>query len=197
VDILDLYGAPPQVSWALTHRFNNGVVTGWSKERSCQLYPQIAEDTVQRRQNKWNTSLSWRIVHCNSERLINAAYQQKSKLPSHFRSNLGKQVVSRRLPTAAARVRVQVRSCGICDGQSGTGAGFLRVLRFPLPIFIPPAAPHSSSSIIQGWYSRPNSGRRTKWTQSHPTPRNKKISKDSSVLCCIVNWVLFCTRAFA
>jgi hypothetical protein len=53
--------------------------------------------------------------------------------------------VSRRLPTAAARVRAQVRSCAICGGQSGTGARFLRVLRFPLAILIPPTAPHSSS----------------------------------------------------
>jgi hypothetical protein len=81
------------------------------------------------------------------------------------------QAVSRRLPTAAARVRAQVRSCRICGGQSGTGEGFLRVLRFPLPILIPPTAPHSSSPIIRGWYDRPNSGRRTKWTQSHPTTR--------------------------
>jgi hypothetical protein len=45
------------------------------------------------------------------------------------------QAVSRWLPTAAARVRVQAAS-GVCSGQSGTGAGFLRVLRFPLPIIL-------------------------------------------------------------
>jgi hypothetical protein len=55
------------------------------------------------------------------------------------------QAVSRMLPTAAARVRPQGRSCGICAGQSGTGAGFLWVLRFLLPILIAPTAPHSSS----------------------------------------------------
>jgi hypothetical protein len=77
------------------------------------------------------------------------------------------QVVSRRLPTAAAWVRAQVRLCEICVGQSGTGTGFLRVLRCPLPILIPPTAPHSSS-IIRGWCNRPVNGRRTKWTQSQP-----------------------------
>jgi hypothetical protein len=65
------------------------------------------------------------------------------------------QVVSRRLPTAATRVRAQVRSCGICGGQSCTGAGFLRVLRVPLPILIPPIAPQSPLSIIWGWYNKP------------------------------------------
>jgi hypothetical protein len=49
------------------------------------------------------------------------------------------QEVSRWFPTAAARVRAR-----ICDGQSGAGAGFLRVLRFPLP-FIPPNYPFSQS----------------------------------------------------
>jgi hypothetical protein len=58
-------------------------------------------------------------------------------------------------------------SCGICGRLSGTGAGFLRVLRFPLPIRIPPISPQSSS-IIWGWYNTLNSGRSTKWTQSHP-----------------------------
>jgi hypothetical protein len=51
------------------------------------------------------------------------------------------QPVSCWLPMVAAQVRAKVRSCGICVdkvalvqvdlcGQSGTGAGFLRALRF-------------------------------------------------------------------
>jgi hypothetical protein len=79
------------------------------------------------------------------------------------------QTVSRRLPTAVIRVRSQVRPCWICGGQSTTGAGFLRLLCFPLSIHIPPIAPYSSLSITRGWYSRPNSGRYIKWTQSHST----------------------------
>jgi hypothetical protein len=51
------------------------------------------------------------------------------------------QAVSRWLPTSAARVRFRA-ACGVCGGQSSTGAGFLRVLRFPLPI-IPPISPSS------------------------------------------------------
>jgi hypothetical protein len=82
------------------------------------------------------------------------------------------QAVSRRLSNAETRFRSQVRTCGICGGQSGTGEGFLRVHPFPLQILIPPTAPHSSSSITRGWYNRPISGRRTKWNRSHPTPRN-------------------------
>jgi hypothetical protein len=54
------------------------------------------------------------------------------------------QAVSRWLPTAAARVRVRP-ACGVCGEQSGNGAGFLRVLRFPLPIIIPPISPSSQS----------------------------------------------------
>jgi hypothetical protein len=90
---------------------------------------------------------------------------------SHYQvSNNGRaivQAVSLRLPTATARVRAHFRSCGICGEQSGTGAGFHRVLGLPLPILFPPTAPHS-----WGGYNRPVSGRRTKWPRPHPTPRN-------------------------
>jgi hypothetical protein len=65
----------------------------------------------------------------------------------------------------------------------GTEAGFLRVLRFPLSIIIPPTAPHPSSTISQGWYNRPISSQLIKWTQSHPTRRNKNISRT-----CIRSW---------
>jgi hypothetical protein len=44
------------------------------------------------------------------------------------------QAVSCRPLTAEARVRARVNPCGICGGQSGSGEGFLRVLRFPLQI---------------------------------------------------------------
>jgi hypothetical protein len=53
------------------------------------------------------------------------------------------QAVTRRLPTAEAWSRFQVKSCGICGRESGTGTGFLRVPRFPLPILIVLTAPDS------------------------------------------------------
>jgi hypothetical protein len=90
-------------------------------------------------------------------------------------NNIGRaipQAVSRWLPTAEARVRSRVWSSGICGGQSGPGAGFLRVLRFPLPIFIPPIAQQSPSPIIWGWYNRPELAA-VQGTQSHPTSNKK------------------------
>jgi hypothetical protein len=52
---------------------------------------------------------------------------------------------TRRLPNAAYRVPARVGSCGIYGGRSGSRAGFLRVLRFPLPL-IQPATPLSSGA---------------------------------------------------
>jgi hypothetical protein len=44
------------------------------------------------------------------------------------------------LPTAAPRVKSQMRSCGICGGQSVTGANFLRVLPQNGPSHLPTGA---------------------------------------------------------
>jgi hypothetical protein len=86
------------------------------------------------------------------------------------------QAVSRWLSTAVARVRARVWSCGICGGQSGAGAGFLRVLRFPLPIFIPPTPPQSSSFIIWGLYNRPEVAAEPSGLSPTPLKKHKPFS---------------------
>jgi hypothetical protein len=80
------------------------------------------------------------------------------------------------------RFRSQVGSRGICGGQNCTVAGFLRVLQFFLTILIPTTVP-CPIIVIQGWYNGPNSGRRTKWTQSHPIPRIKERQRSPCTLC--------------
>jgi hypothetical protein len=72
------------------------------------------------------------------------------------------EAVSRWLPTAAARIQSRVWSSGICGGQNGAGAGFLRVLR------VSPAIHSTKFSILtvtRVRYNRPINGRRAKWTQ--------------------------------
>jgi hypothetical protein len=83
------------------------------------------------------------------------------------------QAVSRWLPTAAARVRVQV-ACEVCGGESGIGAGFLQVLWFPLPNH------HSTNFFIiintRGRHNRTIIGRSAQWTQLDSTPHYTKNS---------------------
>jgi hypothetical protein len=123
--------------------------------------PQSVLKTEIRTGNLWNTSLE--RYHYTS--LFGAHWSlTKSVLVMAINNDLFmfiSQVVNQiykpaasKLPTAAARVRSQVRSCGICGGQSATGAGFLQVLRFPLPIL------STNCSIIiiiiiRGSYNRP------------------------------------------
>jgi hypothetical protein len=47
---------------------------------------------------------------------------------------------------------VQIKRGRICGGQSGTGAGYLRVLQFPCPSFTPLIA-RSAVVVTQGWYN--------------------------------------------
>jgi hypothetical protein len=112
--------------------------------------------------------LSARLKHdagCNSAVLASSHVWGPS--PRHLAVRLVAGFPPRRLGFKPRPVHM-----GFVCGQSGTGAGFLRVLQFPLPILLQPNGPHSPSSTTRGWYNRPKSGRRTKWTQSHPTPRN-------------------------
>jgi hypothetical protein len=60
------------------------------------------------------------------------------------------EAVSRRLPIGVAQVQTQVMSCGTCGGRNGIRVRFLRVFLFPLPIVIPPTAPHSSTITRAG-----------------------------------------------
>jgi hypothetical protein len=82
--------------------------------------------------------------------------------------------ISHWLPTMVAWVCARVWSSGICGGQSGAGAGFLGVLRFPLPIFISPNFPSSQSprayTIGQKW-------RHAEWTQYGLHPPTMQIKK--------------------
>jgi hypothetical protein len=84
--------------------------------------------------------------------------------------------VSRRLTTAVARVRAEVRCCGILFvDKVAQGQVFSEYFGFP-------ASSHStdcSTLIIYRpcRYNRPVSGRRTKLTQFHPAP--KKLKKET------------------
>jgi hypothetical protein len=83
------------------------------------------------------------------------------------------QAVSRWLPTAAARVRVQA-ACAVCGGQSGTGAGFSPRTS------VSPANHSTNFSIIiitRGGHNRPISGRSAEWTQLDSTPPLYQLKK--------------------
>jgi hypothetical protein len=86
--------------------------------------------------------------------------------------------VRRWLLTAAARVRVRA-ACGICGGQSGTGAVFLRA-----STSVSPANHSTDFSIIiitRGWHNRPLSARSVEWTLiPPPTVQIKKKHGNSS-----------------
>jgi hypothetical protein len=67
------------------------------------------------------TSLCWT---CKWRLLNNQYYWGFLFSISHFLGRAMAQAVSRRPPTAEARVRSRVSLCGICGGQSGTGTSF-------------------------------------------------------------------------
>jgi hypothetical protein len=105
------------------------------------------------------------------------------------------QVVSSRPLTAEARVRAQVKACGICGGQSGTGTGFSpSSSAFPCQYIILPSLSRLISSgecvIYQKKSSHPRLG------LTHPTyrekvhHRNAVFRRESHCLLTSVYWYL-------
>jgi hypothetical protein len=67
----------------------------------------------------------------------------------------GLAIVLKRLVAGFPPRRPGSSHVGFVVDKVALGAGFLRVLlRFPLPIFIPPISPQSPSPIIWGWYNK-------------------------------------------
>jgi hypothetical protein len=128
----------------------------------------------------YTTSRAEHIHHsflCTSKKHLVSTqhFAERSEISTQLNTNRGRtaaQAVSRWLPTTAAPIRARVWSSGIFGWQSG--ADFLRVLRFPLPIFIPPNSPSSHSpragTIGQKW---PTCQVDPVWTPP-PTMRIKK-----------------------
>jgi hypothetical protein len=50
---------------------------------------------------------------------------------------------------------------------------FSSSISIPLPILISPTTIHSSSSIIRGWYNKPDNGQRSKWTLTPPQEKTQ------------------------
>lgn len=55
-----------------------------------------------------------------------------TSLPDYMAAHTGRRTVLRGVIAGFPQRRFRVRSCGICDGERGNAAGFLRALRFPL-----------------------------------------------------------------
>jgi hypothetical protein len=73
------------------------------------------------------------------------------------------QAVTRRLSTAVARFDPRSSHVGFVVDNVALGHVFFEYFGFPANSHSTDCSPHSSS-IIRGWYTRPVSGRRTKWT---------------------------------
>jgi hypothetical protein len=122
------------------------------------------------------------MFRCWEQELTNRVKPALNKPPLRtlFNGRAIDHAVSHRCPPAASLVQSEVMSCGICGGQNSAGAAFLQILRFPLPILIPPIAPYSSitgaGTIMQLLGDVPNG---LAWL--HPTKLKKKLTTLSSM----------------
>jgi hypothetical protein len=143
---------------AFLHRFLTSALDGDEWSLSCLQYPWKEGWRGPKDSLKYSWMEHYLVLPGIEPRLLVRPARNPVVISTDISCIIGRavaQAVSHWLPIAATRVRARVWSCGICGGQSGAGAGFFRVLRFPLPNFISPSAPQSPSSIMWGWYNRP------------------------------------------
>jgi hypothetical protein len=79
---------------------------------------------------------------CNVEELLLAA-ALNAELHILISQKASYETIPYTVSISDEEVKSFMRISGICGGQSGAEEGFLRVLRFPLPVFIPPNFPSS------------------------------------------------------
>jgi hypothetical protein len=133
----------PKVMWLLSFHLDTRQITRRAFQYEWDYQMESVYKTVHFKITKYFTFMN----RTYTEAVLERNFRSRSIFNLEGKSRGIPQAVSRRFPTAAARVRARVRSCGICGGQSGTGAGFLRVLQFPLPVHIPPIDLQTSSII--------------------------------------------------
>jgi hypothetical protein len=135
-----------QFSWATFYYLGRALLTrlaGRSLSSCIDIYCSHWSDTSESPSAscQWSWKFVWSAENQSSLRTVGYGSYETKSIGSKY-SGCGHAIAQ----AASRRVRAQVRSCGICDGQTGTGVGILRVLRVPL------TAPHSSSFIIRGWH---------------------------------------------
>jgi hypothetical protein len=114
-------------------------------------------------------------------KLLASQGHRSMKLDAGPNTDLGRaitQAVSSLLPTAAARVRAQVKSCGICGGQSGVWG------RFSPSTSVSPANHHSTNffstitiTYHPGLVQLTSSGRSTQSPTAQIKKKIKQVSK--------------------
>jgi hypothetical protein len=120
---------------------SSGAFLRISRPKFCVHFPYSGGPVVPRVEMTPNYA---RILKFHSDRLCDLGGTCRRTFRSRETERCGQYFIIIWTSTAAARVRFQVRSCGISAGQSGTGVGFLQKKHtFPLPILIPPSPPYS------------------------------------------------------